>query len=66
MRRKEKKTYWKIHSSLCGFREDTAAKQLTNHNARNLTLWRRDVWLVAYAGAMIYRTATKYMRIIYL
>ena len=28
----------KIHYSPCGFREDTAPKQLTNHNARNLSL----------------------------
>ena len=31
-----------------------------------LAEWGRDVWVVACAGARIYRTATKYMRIIYL
>ena len=27
---------------------------------------RHNVWVVACAGARVYRTATKYMRIIYL
>ena len=36
--KRKKKTCWKIHYSPCGFREDTAPKQLTNHNARNLSL----------------------------
>ena len=58
---KRKKTCWKIHYSPCSFREDTAPKQLTNHNACNLSLR-----VVACAGARIYRTGTKFMRIIYL
>ena len=36
--RKKKKKCIKICYSPCGFREDTAQKQLTNHNARNLSL----------------------------
>ena len=31
-----------------------------------LAEWRQNVWVVACAGARIYHTATKYMRIIYL
>ena len=31
-----------------------------------LAKWRRKVWVVACAGARLYRTGTKYMRIIYL
>ena len=36
--KEKKKTCWKINYSPRGFREDTAPKQLTNHNVRNLSL----------------------------
>ena len=51
----------------CGFREDTAPKQLTNHNARNLSLVETDSLSGGLCGHQdLNRTATKYMRIIYL
>ena len=34
---KRKKKCWKIYYSPCGFREDIAPKELTNHNARHLS-----------------------------
>ena len=67
MRKKKKKTCWKIHYFPCGFREDTAQKKSWPITTLATTGQRRhNVWVVARAGARVYHTATKYMRIIYL
>ena len=53
--------------SLCVVSEKTPPQcSQSSRNSRNLSLVDRDVWEVACAGARIYRTSTKYMRIIYL
>ena len=66
MRKKKKKTCWKIHYSPCSFREDTAQKSWPITTLATMGQRRHNVWVVACAGARVYRTATKYMRIIYL
>ena len=45
--------------------EDTAPKQLGNHNARNRRPASTEILRGACTGAKICRTGTKYMRIIY-
>ena len=61
MRKKKKKTCWKIHYSPCGFREDTAPKQLTNHNARNLSLVETE----SLSGGLCGRQDLPYRHLIY-
>ena len=41
-----------------------SSRPITTH--ATLAWWRRKFWVVACAGARLYRTGTKYMRIIFL
>ena len=56
MRKKKKKNVLKNTFSPCGFREDTAPKQLTNHNARNLSLVETE----SLSGGLCGRQALPY------
>ena len=56
MRKKKKKRVEKYITPPCGFREDTAPKQLTNHNARNLSLVETE----SLSGGLCGRQALPY------
>ena len=58
---KRKKNLLKIHYSPCGFKEHTAPKQLTNHNARNLSLVETE----SLSGGLCGRQALPYRHWIY-
>ena len=66
MRKKKKKTCWKIHYFPWVSEKTLSQKSWPITTLATTGQRRHNVWVVACAGARVYRRATKYMRIIYL